>query len=123
MSYHDKDVDLLVRSHQISRARISKGLSPWAGELKIKGLLKEDLDDQVQIVNAARSIAEVCKASLPAYLDVTSKKYDRDLDGAIEILQDVGAEDYDDTDELLDAVNYAIRDIYDFCDLNRFWVC
>lgn len=123
MSYHDKDVDLLVRSHQISRARISKGLSPWAGELKIKSFLKDDLDDPVQIVNAARSIAEVCKLSLSVYLDITSKTYDRDLDEAVDMLGEICSEDYAGTDELLDAVNYAIRDIYDFCDLNRFWVC
>lgn len=123
MSYRDKDVDLLVRAHQISRARISRGFSPWAGELRIKSFLKGDLDDPVQIVNAARSVAEVCKASLPVYLDLLSKKYDRDLSEAVEILDDVGADDYADSDELLDTVNYAIRDIYDFCDLNRFWVC
>ncbi len=124
--YMDKNLEVLVAAHQIARDRARAGKPSWDRHIDIESILTRD-GGNVSVehcVTVGTEIAALLRQKLPpAFFDMTSKEYDRDINELVLRLDGVSVADYDGGhDNPADDLNNRISELYDWADIHRVWL-
>lgn len=123
-----RTIEGIVECHRAARALIEKGRSPWTHKVDIRSILARDPvnEDPLHLMTISREIAAQLRAKLPArYFDITHEDYQRDLDEAVENMEDATDQTFKpcrDTPKPVEMLNGWIDEIYDWADANRVWL-
>ena len=124
-----RTADHLVECHRLAAERRRAGKPEWERTIDVASILAEvhetygeDGPDDAALHAAARRIAALVRASVPAgWLDFASPEYDRELDEFVEEFDDICVGDAGDGYTLRKHFGGWLDQFYDWADYKRVW--
>ena len=123
-----KTVAHIVRTHELASKRRATGRPIWDQKIPIKQLLtNDDALTPEAAISIAKNIALTLRQKVPAFhFDCSHEDCDLDFLEAVEELEQVSLKsleiDLQNNVDPTDFINHCLEAIYDWADINRFWI-
>lgn len=120
-----QSLEVKMASHKIAQQRRKDDKPIWDGTLRFKHVLErsQERTDNEHCSRVANEIGGLLKKQIPGrYLDCNHDGFDLDLEDVIDMLCGMEPGDFESEDGAMQELNGALSEVYDWADIERFWI-
>ncbi len=126
-----RTIEGIVQAHQISRERVRQGKPSWNATLHFMKALHDlherhdEGDDSLtaqMLLDGFQAAAKEIRAKVPQAQQPTFEMDDEDLENFVLTMEEFTLESLQNAEDVFDDFNEALDRLYDWCDINRWWI-
>lgn len=126
-----RTVEGIVECHQLARDRARQGKPSWEGTLNFMALLSplcerhDEGDDTLtaqMMLDGLQAAAKEIRAKVPQAQVQHMVSADEDLEYFLQTMEDWTVAAIENCEDILAELNIALGRLYDWCDVNRWWI-